>query len=183
MARCTALLVNSSSPLNRLLCLRQRIAGGSVRCRNTRHHRLRGRCFSPGLRLASCHDRLQPRPHRSLALRNDCRYFYGLPSGLLNVYTPGQRMRSVRDGTLTITCELCGHEQWTSLSEAIAQPAIECAAGCGQVNLLSPATLAAILKRYGGEVLDLSRWEPPRVRRPRRERRVRRVDRPTSLGS
>jgi len=70
----------------------------------------------------------------------------------------------VRDGTLTITCELCGHEQWTSLSKAIAQPTIECAAGCGRASVLSPAILAAILKRYGGEVLDLSRWEPRTVR-------------------
>ena len=69
---------------------------------------------------------------------------------------------SMREPILTVTCD-CGHFQDMQFSRIVAQPAVECRT-CGRVTHVPEATLAAVFRRYGGEVLDLSRWEPPKAR-------------------
>jgi len=70
-------------------------------------------------------------------------------------------MRPVRELILTITCE-CGQFRDLRLSRVVAEPAVECA-GCDLVTIVPETAIAAILHRFGGEDLDLSRWEPRRV--------------------
>ncbi|HBZ69130.1 MAG TPA: hypothetical protein DEP35_05030 [Deltaproteobacteria bacterium] len=71
---------------------------------------------------------------------------------------------------LTITCASCGQVQSIPLRRAIDEPVIECE--CGHMTLVSHATIAATLERLSGEVFDLSRWEPQRVRVAGRKRRA-----------
>jgi len=80
-------------------------------------------------------------------------------------------MPPVVDPILVISCE-CGRTQEAALSRVIAEPAVVCT-GCGQLNQVSLATRKAALQHFGGEVFDLSRWEPRKVRSTKRRPRKR----------
>jgi hypothetical protein len=72
-------------------------------------------------------------------------------------------MRFVRQSIATIICE-CRHLRNVPLSEVLSCPTIECTA-CGRVAHITEAMIAAVIRQFGGEVLDLSRWKPRKVRR------------------
>jgi hypothetical protein len=69
----------------------------------------------------------------------------------------------VRQPFATIVCE-CGHVRNIPLAEVLTCPTIECTA-CGCVAHITEAMIAAVIRRFGDEVLDLSRWKPRKVRR------------------
>jgi len=82
-------------------------------------------------------------------------------------------MRPVIDPTLTITCERCGNAQDIPLSRLVDCQEVDCAQRCGGITHVPPATIAAVLRRFSGEVLDLSRWEPRKARLAGERRRSR----------
>jgi hypothetical protein len=73
-----------------------------------------------------------------------------------------------------IRCAHCGYVEWIALTWLLRHPEFPCPQNCG-ASIVSPvADLSEVIpvSKRSRDTLDLSTWEPKKVRRPTADERV-----------